>query len=72
MEEAAVKNKATLQENFISKLYSLNQKIWDLKLDLTLKNQRMLQEWFIKSVVMTVKNIYKANWSQVKGKSQRT
>ena len=72
MEEAAVKNKATLQENFVSKLYSLNQKIWDLKLDLTLKNQRMLQEWFIKSVVMTVKNIYKGNWSQVKGKSQRT
>ena len=72
MEEAAVKNKVTLQENFVSKLYSLNQKIWDLKLDLTLKNQRMLQEWFIKSVVMTVKNIYKANWSQVKGKSQRT
>ena len=72
MEEAAVKNKATLQENFVSKLYSLNQKIWDLKLDLTLKNQRMLQEWFIKSVVMTVKNIYKGNWSQVKRKSQRT
>ena len=54
MKKSLVNYYVTLQEYLVSQLYSLNQEICRANLHLKIRNQRIDQEWFMKSSVMTV------------------
>ena len=54
MKKELVKHNEMLQENLVSQMYSLDQEIYGASLDLKIKNQCTLQEWFLKSIVMTI------------------
>ena len=74
MKKILVKNYAKLQENLVPHMYSPNQETVTANLHLKIKNQWILQEWSMKTIVMNVQKtcIYQKNWGQIKGTNQRT
>ena len=63
MKKSLVKNYTMLQENCLTMFHNC--------LDLEKKNQRMLRESFVKSIVITVQKKYRGSWKEIERNNER-